>query len=708
VAKRSIVQRDFSLGELREEFLERDDLELRQRSLRRARNISLLPTGGFKSRPGTSHFITGDSLVPDGFAQVKLADGTQFMAVWSAFSLTIRDSTGATVATLTPPWAYEVYWTLPYSGTLVIGCDAGIFVIKRPVATWSIVAFDFDWPSFGDQRQPYWAFNPGVTLTPSGTTGAITLTASAAVFTAQHVNTVVRYGYREILISTYSSPTSVTGIVRTQLPPTYEITLDVFDVGLWQVGDTVNAATSLFSGVIVQSDQGTKKVWVLALSIMNGPQVGEEISCSQGTAEVSTVTTSTPKASTIWDEALISTAHGYPKAAAFASGRLVLASFRDAPGVVAASSTRAVTDFRAGADDDDAIVRGLEGVRIAHLAVTGDLLVLSDVGTYVVPLRDAVLTPANFNPLLIDKRGAKPTVKPAVVSDAVLFAEAGGGRLAAAFQSGNIYLKWGVRTVSDLHKHLFQNIIRICPPSPNDDDPRVLVVRGDGKITAATWSEDLDSIGFVEWETRGDFIFADVCFSAQFVAVLREIDGDNVRFIERVDPAMMLDCVRGSYFPRDPGAATHLAGEAVTVYQDRFFLADLPVAPDGSIAIDGDEFPVTGGSSSVPQIGFPFTSEAAAWPVEMMDAPYVGLKRVRATKFGVSVQGSIHFDMRCNAKSRTVGAYSFGDDLTQAPPVSERIFMAPVTGRPAHHDLAVIRNDPGPWQVLAMTQEVTD
>ena len=287
-------------------------------------------------------------------------------------------------------------------------------------------------------------------------------------------------------------------------------------------------------------------------------------------------------------------------------------------------------------------------------------------------------------------------------------AEAGGGRLSVAFQSGNVYLKWGVRTVSDLHKHLFENITRICPPSPNDDDPRILVVRGDGKITAATWSEDLDSIGFVEWETRGDFIFADVCFSAQFVAVLREIDGDNVRFIERIDPAMMLDCVRGSYFPRDPGAATHLAGEAVTVYQDRFFLADLPVAPDGSIAIDGDEFPVTGGSSSVPQIGFPFTSEAAAWPVEMMDAPYVGLKRVRATKFGVSVQGSIHFDMRCNAKSRTVGAYSFGDDLTQAPPVSERIFMAPVTGRPAHHDLAVIRNDPGPWQVLAMTQEVTD
>jgi len=45
--KQTITQRDFSYMEIREDFLERDDLDVRKASLRGAENIRTLASGGF-------------------------------------------------------------------------------------------------------------------------------------------------------------------------------------------------------------------------------------------------------------------------------------------------------------------------------------------------------------------------------------------------------------------------------------------------------------------------------------------------------------------------------------------------------------------------------------------------------------------------------------------------------------------------------------
>lgn len=714
MVKRSVVQRDFSLGELREEFLERDDLPLRQQSLRRARNISLLPTGGFETRPGTSFFRSATVFV-DGFAEIVRLSGESFMAAWQGTYLYVYDDEGVEVASFSAPWTYDVYWTLPYGDTLLIGSDAGIYTLRHVDGAWSLTLFQFDAPMAGRVRRPYWVFHSGVTITPSAETGTITVTASSGIFSAGRVNTTIRYGYRAINLTGYVSPTVMNGTVVTRLPPTYEITLDALADGLWLVGDVVNAATTQFSGQIVDRDVGTKKIWVLSLTEGIEPTTGEDISCSEATAEITGVTTSTPKASTLWDEALINHFRGYPQTAAIVSGRLVLAGFKDAPNVIAISSARLINDFEVGTDDDDGIVRAIGGIRIAHVITAGDLLIMSDQGTYVASVRDAPMTPGSFNPVLVDSRPVSPLVKPAVVRDMALFVEGSTGRLAVAIQSGNIYLKWGVRVVSDLHAHLFTGITHICPPARTDRMPRVLVLRSDGTITAGTWSDDLETIGFVQWDTpNGFYKFAAPCFGRQYLIVRRHFGppapgGQDLFFLECFRDTMLLDSTVRSFFPRANGTIPHLAGQAVTVYQNRFFLHGQPVDVNGAVQIEAgaEDFPVSSGGEQ-PQIGLPFPSEASVWPVEMLDAPHVGLKRVRATRFGVSVQDAIRFEMRCNRHSRTVGGYSFGDDLSEPAPLSERIFTAPVTGRPPHHDLGVVRSDPGPWRVLAMTQEVTD
>jgi len=79
-------------------------------------------------------------------------------------------------------------------------------------ATWTISNLSFDYI-------PKYAFSltiatPAATLTPSATTGTITLTASAAVFTAalvgQYVNNTISYGRASVWSSTRGYPRSVT------------------------------------------------------------------------------------------------------------------------------------------------------------------------------------------------------------------------------------------------------------------------------------------------------------------------------------------------------------------------------------------------------------------------------------------------------------------------------------------------------------------
>ncbi|MCM0018903.1 MAG: hypothetical protein NBV67_02820, partial [Tagaea sp.] len=93
-------------------------------------------------------------------------------------------------------------------------------VVKRTGATsFTRSALSFEQHASGAPRyQPYYKFaEPSVTLTPSGTTGSITLTASASVFVAAHIDAIVRYKKKEILITGYTSGTVVTGTVRETL-----------------------------------------------------------------------------------------------------------------------------------------------------------------------------------------------------------------------------------------------------------------------------------------------------------------------------------------------------------------------------------------------------------------------------------------------------------------------------------------------------------
>ncbi|MBA4259156.1 MAG: hypothetical protein C0446_08325 [Chitinophaga sp.] len=92
---------------------------------------------------------------------------------------------------------------------------------------WDIVAVDFvDGPYYDKSDSRYGGVGTTYTMTPSGTTGSVTLTTSGNVFSSTDVGRAVRYRsnttseWAELTITAYTSPTQVTATVEKTLSGT--------------------------------------------------------------------------------------------------------------------------------------------------------------------------------------------------------------------------------------------------------------------------------------------------------------------------------------------------------------------------------------------------------------------------------------------------------------------------------------------------------
>ncbi|MGL6211364.1 MAG: hypothetical protein ACRC14_16190, partial [Paracoccaceae bacterium] len=571
----------------------------------------------------------------------------------------------------------------------------------------------------GELAQPYWSFVGGITLRPSALTGFVTVTASAPVWSAAYVGLRVRYGRREIFVTEYNSPTVVTGFVISGLPPSYRITLQSAEH--YRVGDAVIGQDTDFQGLVLGVNGN--QIDVATIEFYDGPDIAEGLSGPRGSSDVTAKAAIPPLASPIWDEPLISPVRGYPMAGASAAGRLTLVDFPLVPDLIAMSSTRSIMDFEVGADDDDAIVRqcGDNAPRFRHVVNAGDLLLFSDRGLYYVSIRDGgILTPSSFNAILFDKR-ASSEVRPVSMDDGVVFVEASGQAIAAALLDGNVYLKWSVRTISTYHNHLIKRPIKLCGPSLFSELPEryLFVINSDGTLASMSWYEDFspENVGFVPWETRGQFVSLSPMFGQYWAITDRAVGSGTARFIERFDDAAKMDCccilavpdtllvngaaltVNGQPLEVSVSAALPLAGATVQVYGSGYALGDRVVAVDGSV-------PGVDAMPAGSYCGFPFTTSVMPWPVEFVETTYAGMLQARLVRGSVSTMDTGTYSIRANKNTRVIGAYDVGDPLTAAPPLRTQVTKFLVLGVRDHPEIEISRTIPGDLQILAITQEV--
>lgn len=700
MAKQTITQRSFIIGEPREEFLEADDLDLRLASLRRAENVRIKATRTLDQKLGSwfRRVIASDLPIFEvrpNFGEVYAVEiRSTGVAIWDVQGNQVFSSSAYSLGDVTKVWVED------FGKNIVIGAPTGLYTLAYVSSSvWSLAPFAFAAAPGGQLAQPYWSFVQNITLTPSAVTGAITVTASAPIFSNAYVGQRIRYNYREIAITGYTSPTVVSGTVVSQLPATYRLTLA--SVTGFEVGDPVIGLDTGYEGQIVA--KGGSTIDVTTLRFLGGPDVNEEISAPSATSTVTAKATISPAASVVWDEPLISPARGYPQAGASATGRLILIDFPQAPDAIAASSAREIFDFLVGDEDDDAIIRavGDNSPRFLHVVNAGDLLLLSDRGIYMVELRsNTALTPASFVPRLVDRRGAA-AVKPAQVDDGVIFVEASGEALAVALLDGNIYLKWSVRTISTFHAHLINAPVALCGPPEASPLPEkyLFVVNADGSLAVMSWVDGFDpeNVGFVRWTTEGQYKRVTSLFGGYWATTWRNVAGVDRFLLEEFAEGVWVDCASQI----DGGAGglidSIFNGQPLAVCGNNWY-AGVLVPSSGAIAGD---FPVGG------QAGWNFQSYVGLWPQEQVNHPKAGLIPARVIRAAFSVLHTGPFAIRCNNITQRFGGYSFGDPLDQQPPPKTRIYRCSVIGRRDHPEIEAIKETPGLFQILAASQEVT-
>lgn len=730
MVRQTVTQRSFLLGEMREEFLEADDLETRQQSVRSGLNTRITAARTLRSRPGMTYQRTVGATAYD-VIELRPETGLEFGLIINDDSLEIIDTTGALVETISSvDWtsASEV-WVEPFREETVIGGFWGLKILTYEEGVWTLGDFAFADTVDSGLAQPYWSFYDDVQIQPSAVSGTITVTASQPIWTSGYVGQRIRYGSREILITGYVSPTVLNGTVVTKLPPSYRLSLA--SATNFATGDAVVGVDTNFQGIVIAVGTGgggpsgpVGTIDVATISFFDGPDISEKLTSPRGSSTVSAKTTIAPLASPVWDEPLISPVRGYPRAGAAAAGRLALIDFEQTPDVIAISSVRGVKDFKVGSADDDAIARrcGDNAPRFRHVVNAGDLILFSDRGVYMLTIADgSLLTPSTFNAIQIDKAAANG-VRPVAVDDAVVFVEASGESIAIVQLTGNVYRKWKVRTISLFHAHLINSPVKLCGPALYSSMPEkyLLVVNADGTIAAVSWFADFEAeaVGFVPWETDGQIKSASPLFAGYMALVDRDIGGTTARFLERFDEDALIDCAvtitaaetieangedlegNGEAIGATVAQQTPLAGATVRVAAGDYDLGNHEVDAEGLIA-NSETFP------DGAQAGFNFQTRIMPWPMDIIQSPHLGLIKVRAVRGSVSVLHSGPIAVRSNRTTKRFGGYGFGDDLEAAPERKTRLYKFMVIGRKDHPEIEIIKEGPGAFHVLAINHEVS-
>jgi hypothetical protein len=210
------VKTSFTAGELGDQLLGRGDLRAYENGARRLRNVFIQPTGGVTRRPGLRHV----ALLPGKARLIAFEFNTEqtYLLVLTDHLLQVFMG-DASVAHLVAPWSESMLDSIASTQSadtlLIVHPELGPQRITRSShLDWSISGWNF-------VSQPFHRFaSSGVTLASSGTSGSVTVTASAATFLPGHLGTTMRIGLKKLLITAVNSPSSATATVLDLLDGT--------------------------------------------------------------------------------------------------------------------------------------------------------------------------------------------------------------------------------------------------------------------------------------------------------------------------------------------------------------------------------------------------------------------------------------------------------------------------------------------------------
>lgn len=470
------------------------------------------------------------------------------------------------------------------------------------------------------------------TITPSGKTGTITLTANFDIFDAKHIGSLWKIRHRIDGQKLEDRINATPGVLRGKgqwefsfsgrcfgnlsIERSVDGTSNWSTIKSFAFSGDYNSATG--SGEVLDSTLDDKPTSIriavsawgaadgqysLAMLPHNWSGIVKITAVTDARTATATVITElgSTAATSYWSEGAWSLYRGYPRCVKFFQNRLAMAGSDDDPQTLWLSDTGDYVNYKIHetTTDDDSITAPLvsQGVNeIRAMVSLEELLLFTRGGEWKLgPASDnAAITPTSTKAVQIGYRGAN-NLEPIIIGNRVLFVQEMGSTVRDFGYSLQDYTYTGT-DVTILSRHLFRNHKIIDWAYQQEPDSIVRLVRDDGVLLAFTYLKEQDVWAWSRHTTQGYFesvttIPGDGYDEAWFV-VRRTINGNTKRFVERLAPRLVstnpadqffVDC--GLSYEGTPittiSGLDHLNGMTVKVLADGNVLPDVTVTNGG-------------------------------------------------------------------------------------------------------------------------------
>lgn len=548
--KFKIPTNSFQFGEISESTLMRTDSPVYAASAQSIKNMVITVEGSAKKRDGLKHIYTYDDIAYSGAGEshlFKFVFSQDEQYIISVEHQKVRcfflDDTGiygdagevVLVSTITTdtssnPLPFDRNWLKEYSvaqyGDVLFVCHPLFMprmIVRTALNAFEVTTYAFDTLSTGQAiYQPYSQFHSqGVTIDPSATTGAVTITASQAYFTADHVGTIIRYNDTEIEVTGYTSPTQISGTVsgtlRTRLSVinplrtsdgsnVIEVThIDHGFIG----GETIIVEdASAVGGINANSINGTRTVTTIIDANTYTFIAGASANVSEDGGALVKIVSHAP--TTNWSEQSFSAVHGYPAAVTFHEGRLAFGGTISQPDTLWLSKSGEFFDFNVGdAEDNDAFdITAATGTvnTIRYLISNRDLQIFTDSAELYMPTYlNQALTPTNAQIRLQTPYGCE-FVYPQPFDGATVFVQLG-GRVVREYLYTDTENAYTSSSISGIASHLIHQ--PRCMTAVNapfgGSESYIALTSGDGDLAMFSSNRVEKRAAWTHIETAGEF-----------------------------------------------------------------------------------------------------------------------------------------------------------------------------------------------------------
>ena len=694
-------QTNFSVGELDPLIRARTDLQQYQNALEEATNVIIQPQGGFKRRDGTEFIydfgssFTDFKVIPFEFSvddSYLLVFVTQRIYVFKAGVLqTNINGSGndyITATDITTAMLDNINYTQAVD-TLIL-CHEDLQtkrLVRNSDTSWTLENLPLT-----NLPQYAYAFDthqPDFTITPSASTGNITITASDLT---TDTGTAQAGGASTITLKASSSYTtddqpngmfitltSGTGSGQTRHVEDYVASTKVLTV--YPAWDTAPDNTTGYKvEAFAESAVGE---YAQVTSTFGRARYVEFVSATEMKAvtEVDFFDTDAVTAG-FWEsehgyEDVWSSTRGWPRSAAFHEGRLYFGGSKSRPNTIWGSGVINYFDFNAGTGLDDESVEATINTNqlntIVNLFSGNDFRIFTTGGEFVILQgTNEPITPSTFFVRPQTRLGSKAGIPIEELNGASIFIQRQGKSI-NVFQFGDTTASYQVQNISALSSHLLKNPVDMAArrAASTDESDRLFVVNGtDGSMAVYSILVGQNVIAPSRFVTDGEFIAVGVEVADVYVIVKRTINGSDNYMLEKFDPDLTLDSVKSG------GAASsvtmdQLQGETVQIIRDGV------LEPEQVVPASPYTITFASPATSSYQVGLNYTVTARTMPAEpvLSSGSVQGFKK-RIIQVDAIVNSTK--DMTINGKQ--VSFRNFGENVLDSP-------VEPFTGIKTVHGL---------------------